>query len=280
MAQDHSEALARLHADPRYIAWRNGTYESPRYPGRPVPFNPRGQETFVNDNPDLIPPGFTGGIDTTGADAGTFQEAAGPLRTILTGAGAMAGPIAAGILAPAGAGASAAGSIAGGLSEAGIPTAVGIGGGGGSALGGLVSGRGMSALGSILGGAAAGRQQQQNTEVDQSARLAALGLQAPAARLQTGLRASLAENFTPQTLSWGGPGSGLRGEMPTYSGGLPAAMGQTQQDPMIQRLIEIAKQGQTPEEFRRPAPSGADRALGAAATGTSLLGGILSALRR
>lgn len=90
-----------------------------------------------------------------------------------------------------------------------------------------------SRLAPVLGGAASslGKAERQNEALDlQSAQL---GLAAPRTRLATALRAALA-SAPPVTASWGGPGSGLRGEVPTYSGGAQAAM----QNPDVRKLSQ------------------------------------------
>lgn len=95
------EMEARLQQDPRFLAWKNGTYVSPRYPGRPVPFDMRGAVTFQHDNPDLLPSDGRWSIDTGGEDVGTYDRGMSPAQTALLTAGVFGGPLLAGALAPA-----------------------------------------------------------------------------------------------------------------------------------------------------------------------------------
>lgn len=60
---------------------------------------------------------------------------------------------------------------------------------------------------------------------------------APATRLATGERAALAQHATPAAVQWGGPGSGLRGEVPTYTGGIKSIFA-ANQDPTMKALSQ------------------------------------------
>lgn len=141
-------------------------------------------------------------------------------------------------------------------------------------------GAGASALSSVLGGAAKGSQDQNN--LDRNAQMAAeqTKLQAPGIRANTALKAALAKNFTPQTVQWGGPGSGLRGEMPTFSGGLSASMQESQRDPMLQQMLQDAMAGKAPVSIDAAAAnktSGLDKALGSGSLISGILGAIMKA---
>jgi hypothetical protein len=80
-------------------------------------------------------------------------------------------------------------------------------------------------MAAILGSAAKANQTQNNTVDSRNlqgwndagqTQLARdkFALSAPGARAQTSMRASLANNFTPTTIDWGGPGSGRQGQLP------------------------------------------------------------------
>lgn len=49
-------------------------------------------------------------------------------------------------------------------------------------------------------------------------------LNAPKTRLNETAKASLLSHLTPSTVNWGGPGSGLKGQVPTFSGGANEGM--------------------------------------------------------
>lgn len=140
---------------------------------------------------------------------------------------------------------------------------------------GAILGAVIPSLSSIFGGASKAKQDQQNKEADRALAWEQLRLQAPGQRADTALRAALSKNFSPQSVSWGGPGSGLRGELPQYSGGLSSSMTQSQQDPMLQQMLQDAIAGKAPESYDRqqyPKSSKWDKLLGGLSLGTSIAG--------
>lgn len=84
----------------------------------------------------------------------------------------------------------------------------------------------LSGLSDVLGGAAkSGAAANQSKDALKVALEGAklnrdkFATQAPGVRMNTSIRAALAKNAAPASVQWGGPGSGLRGEVPTFSGG-------------------------------------------------------------
>lgn len=90
---------------------------------------------------------------------------------------------------------------------------------------------------------------------------------APGTRLSTALRSSIAGGgFKPTSVSWGGPGSGLRGELPTYSGGIRDALNTASANPQVKELGNTI----TADELARQKTGGAtggnqDMSVGTAA---------------
>lgn len=80
--------------------------------------------------------------------------------------------------------------------------------------------------------------------------------EAPGQRLRTALRAALAKGSAPTTVTWGGPGSGLRGEVPTYS--RPSL-----QDPSFQALIQQILEDELMAQRQGGTAGGGDRSMGA-----------------
>src|SRR5438132_2201717 len=156
-------------------------------------------------------------------------------------------------------------------------------------------------LAGLFGGAAGANRQQNNLQdrlgldrysAAENARLRRdqFALTAPGTRLRDSTRASLTSNFTPTRVQWGGPGSGLRGELPQITGG--ASAGLANLDPRTKSLADLVMSDELAGEQKggmtggqgditmMPPPklgaeSGMDRLLGGAATGSSLLDAIL-----
>jgi len=161
----------------------------------------------------------------------------------------------------------------------------------------------IAKLGTILGQAAA--SQQASKALDDRAALSLFGeqasaenaakrfaLTAPGSRLKQSVGASLINNYQPQSLSWGGPGSGLRGEMPTYRGGVPGGMANL--DPQTKSLSQQVMKDQLLAQMNGGASGGNDdraippvpkvgdanedstweKLLGGAALGTSIYGAL------
>lgn len=148
----------------------------------------------------------------------------------------------------------------------------------------------VSSLSTILGGAAKAAQGQQNTETGQGidlyrdqtgAELAAkkFALAAPSSRLKTDMTALLSKYDTPTTVNWGGPGSGLKGEIPTFSGGPAAAVRAASSDPNYQALRDQVTQDELVSQMNGGASGGNQDAtvatppqIGQSSVGSKLLG--------
>lgn len=177
----------------------------------------------------------------------------------------------------------AAAPFTGGTSLAWLPGVIGAGG----------------ALADTLGGAAKAGQTQNNTSDMLKLALANTGLnrdkfalEAPGTRLSTGSSAALKAALAtagPTKINWGGPGSGLRGEIPTTSGGVHDAIGNLKNNPDYMNLLKTVGSDELAAEKRGGASggnadaaqpsilngvgqsSGADKALGFGAFGSSIL---------
>lgn len=137
----------------------------------------------------------------------------------------------------------------------------------------------VKGLASVLGGAskdqAASKAMAARNELDWQR----LNLDAPGKKLSSSLAAALTKDYTPSTLHWGGPGSGLRGETPTYSGGAKDALTAAKNDPAVAKLLQDVLNGKA--GIPNPQAAGGaghesllDKILGGAAFGTSVLGAI------
>lgn len=143
---------------------------------------------------------------------------------------------------------------------------------------------------------AAGANRDQNNIVDRNrqsqykefedARLARdkFAEAAPGIRQGTATRASLLNNYTPRRVNWEGPGSGLRGKVPTFEGGVPAALANL--DPRVKALNDLIMSQELDRQtankddiMTKPPPIGQesalDKLLGRAGAGTSLLDALL-----
>lgn len=245
--------------------------------------------------------GLFGGAAAPGSSAAA-SSTAGTGATAGVGAGTGAGVGLGETAAVTGIPASTAASLPG---FAAIPSAEGLAAGGGGALAstpigngmaatpaggsGMASGGGTSALSrvagvgkklsDVLGGASKSQADSRHTAAQDQLDWERLNLAAPGSKLSTMLAAALTKNFTPRTLNWGGPGSGLKGETPSYSGGSNAAMRLSLQDPMVQKLLADVEAGKAgipnPTAAGQPGhESRWDKILGGAAFGTSILGAL------
>lgn len=240
--------------------------------------------------------------------AGNFNPKGHKLRNTLIVAGIAGATIAtmgaAGVFGGAGGATSAAASAA---APAAATTAAGTT-AAAAGTGGILSQIGTvgSALSPVLGGMAA-RGAQNNALTDQNNMEAwrqgeaanlnrdKFAIAAPQARLGASTKASILSNYTPTKVNWGGPGSGLKGEIPTYSGGMSGAMGNL--DPRTKDLASLLmndmldqQKTQRGSTLSAPQPlpsqsSGLDRAVGTGATITSILGalgksGILNRIKK
>lgn len=123
--------------------------------------------------------------------------------------------------------------------------ALAVGTGGASlAAPGVGAGSMVSDLSDVLGGASkAGAQnniqQDRNTLDRESIRLGRdrFATAAPEQRMSNSIRAALAKRAAPASVSWGGPGSGLKGELPQFSGGIKSIYSGLQ-EPDTQGLMD------------------------------------------
>lgn len=116
------------------------------------------------------------------------------------------------------------------------------------------------------------RLQQDKFKTDQSL---------PGQRLSNSVAASKVANYSPVTMNWGGPGSGLRGEIPKFSGGWanPNIIGQDTRslaaDIQHKALMDQLGGVVSPEIKGGPVKEGVgSKILGGLALGSSILGGL------
>lgn len=220
----------------------------------------------------IAAPAIAGAVGAAGAGAGAGAGGAGS-----AGAGAAGAGVAGSALPSTVIGTGMMPTVAGGTGLAGAAGTAGAAGGGGSVLSGVM--KRAPQIASVLGGASGAAQEQKNFDSRNALDWERLKLQAPGERARTALSAALAKNYTPSAIKWGGPGSGLRGEIPTYSGGRPEAMSKALQDPTLQQMLQQALSGRSPvdeAQSRTSRSGGMDKALGAG----SLIASLLSQYRR
>lgn len=149
----------------------------------------------------------------------------------------------------------------------------------------------VTPLSDVLGGAAKSGQQQNNVadqlklalyNAKQNATLGAkrFALAAPGKRMGTSMQALLSKYDTPTKVNWGGPGSGLRGEVPTYSGGLSGAVRSASSDPSYQKLRDQVTQDELTSQMAGGASGGNQDVsvgtppdVGSSSAGDNILGG-------
>lgn len=142
----------------------------------------------------------------------------------------------------------------------------------------------LSGLGEVAGNAAGNSDKSRQIENNSALDYARFNQNAPRVRARTALDAALAQNYSPRTVKWNGPGSGLRGEMPTYSGGFSDAMTKAKQDPMMAALLSDvvagrSGKGTTIDRLEPKKSSVLDKILGGIGLGSSAAGAIMSAGR-
>lgn len=155
----------------------------------------------------------------------------------------------------------------------------------------------LSALAPVLGNAAGANQKQgnfeditkqaawNNLETNQLAR-DKFAAAAPGQRLATANKASMTKNFTPTTISWGGKGSGARGELPQYSGGAAGAARDPRSSAVADSVLEQELMAQMKGAAGGDSKMSAQPAIGQESLGAKLLGGaatgtsLLSALSK
>jgi hypothetical protein len=220
------------------------------------------QENFFQRNPWVAP-----AIPFLGAAGATAAAGAGGAAAAGGGGGAGTG------------GAAGAGTAAGGAGGASAGTA-------GASVGSRILG-GAQAIAPILGGMASGAQagntaENQGRLARDRAALERYELQAklPGINMSQAFRGGMIANRQPTEASWGGPGSGLRGETVQFSGGFsnPALYeGTTRQvaeDAQAQALErQLARGSDVPEVTPWQDQGAGSNILGGAAIASSILGG-------
>lgn len=107
----------------------------------------------------------------------------------------------------------------------------------------MADGFDFKALADVLGGAASGGTNTQ--QKDDALKLALANLVTsrqksaatlPGTRLANSVKSSLATTAAPSTVKWNGPGSGLKGELPEYSGGVSGGLANL--DPGTKQLAQ------------------------------------------
>jgi hypothetical protein len=108
-------------------------------------------------------------------------------------------------------------------------------------------------------------------------------LDAPGTRLSQSVRASGIKNASPTQVNWGGPGSGLRGQVPTFTGGFSGEL--ANMDPQTKALAEetmrkdlqdqlAGKDDQTRWLDKFGSTSPLDKAVGIGSTAASIFGAL------
>lgn len=182
-------------------------------------------------------PAMMGGSAAAGGGAAAAGEAGILPSTATVGA--------TGALAPGATSAMAAGDAAGMFTAGGAGTAAGA---GGSILGGIKGIAGkvspyLDKLGPVLGnmakaGAEANANRDRILPSMEAAQLARdkFALDAPGTRMSQSLEASILKNAQPSNVNWAGPGSGARGQVPTFTGGFTGALANL--DPETRQLAD------------------------------------------
>lgn len=105
-------------------------------------------------------------------------------------------------------------------------------------------------------------------------------LEAPTARLNQSMKAALMANMAPSHTTWAGPGSGLRGEVPTMTGGMDSAIPMARDavkpltDEVLRRNLQdqmAGKDSQDPYMAQFGKSSVGDKMLGWASSGLGIL---------
>jgi hypothetical protein len=239
---------------------------------------------FLNRNKDWLIPAAIGGV-TLGMGA----MGSGPLAGILGGGGGTTG---------ATSGMAAAQALEGGATLGLTPEiAAGIGTGANAASAASGIGGWVGKAGSILdkaepilgnmakSGAEANRSRDVLMPSAENSKLARdkFALEAPGARMGQSLKASILAHGRPTSVEWGGPGSGLRGEIPHFSGGVSGAWADL--DPRARQLGDsiltsnlqnqlAGKDAETPYLDKIGSTSTMDKIIGGVSTGTSILRGL------
>lgn len=132
----------------------------------------------------------------------------------------------------------------------------------------------LTALAPVLTAAAASRAKNQDTNTALGTSIAASRPGIVSKNLSNAKRADLMKNFTPPQLNWGGPGSVVKGQQATYTGG-PGPQGQDVSD--LESLVQQDALSQAKSNYGLSDPaasSGLDTTIGAAGTATGILGAL------
>jgi len=141
-------------------------------------------------------------------------------------------------------------------------------------------------LAPVLGGAAKGQLsgEQANYQLGLGAdqlnnQIAQLNTTLPAARLRAAEQAGLLNTYSPVSVSWGGPGSGLKGQVPRLTGGVDPSKMPAMVRSLANQVQMSELQNQLGGNIPNVAPpniggSTGDQILGGAAAGTSILGAL------
>jgi hypothetical protein len=108
-------------------------------------------------------------------------------------------------------------------------------------------------------------------------------LEAPTTRMDQSMRASAIKNAAPVAVNWGGPGSGLRGQVPSFTGGYQGALANL--DPQTRQLAETILQKDLQDQLAGTdddtkwldqfgKTSTKDKIVGGLATGANIYSGI------
>ena len=206
-----------------------------------------------------------GGVAAGGA-GGAGSAGALPATSLATGsAGAGTGGLGIGATLP-----TATSGITGAMAGGGATGAIGT---TGKAATAAKYGSKAQALSSILGQAASSSRNAKAQDALIGLNYDKFNADEGRSQLKQALAAALTQNYKPQQVQWGGPGSGLRGELPTYTGGSQAAMQGALQDPLLQELLNRAKRPAAPAQPDLKS-SKLDKLLGIAALGSSLYAGV------
>lgn len=133
------------------------------------------------------------------------------------------------------------------------------------------------AVSPLLGGASKGANDSLQNQTNNTLNYADHNLRAPRTRLGTGARAALG-SAGPVSLNWGGPGSGLRGEKVSMSGGYKDALADPRMKQLSDSVMMQTMRDQLAGPLQMPTAGKGGKALGAASLISSLLGGVRTAL--
>lgn len=132
----------------------------------------------------------------------------------------------------------------------------------------------FSGLSSVLGGAAKGSAETSTAQAPSKLAFDKLNIDTPATKARRALSVALAQNYKPSTVNWNGPGSGLKGQLPTFSGGVDSALPAAMSDPLVAELMGNVKAGKDATYKSGMESSPLDKVLGAGGLITGILGAL------